>query len=310
MSTDISSLERANFIAPVGHWDSFAEEYEAAGNVVPPKPVMPHLVLVTPDLAAEWLDTNDENRHLRAGRAEAFARDMASGAWDPLVGDPVHFNEASGKLGNGQHRLRAVEISGRAQWFYVLFVPKSALLRVDRGTKRNIADNLIFNGYGSYSPLQASVARRIVIAQNGFSPVATGRFTPSDEEIYKVMEAQGDKVLRASQVATKIRLSQVATRAGVTAMAYYMCANIDQEAADKFFVTQLAEKIGLEKNTPANALLRRLANYKSATNTKMSDADLWNYTIIAWNHFRSGNDVEKLQPPRNGFGETGYAVPV
>ena len=305
-----SDTIQPNFVAPLGHWDGFAEEYEATGRAIPPKPVSPYLVLVTPDLATEWLDANDENRHLRAPRAEAFARDMTTGAWDPLVGDPVHFNEANGKLGNGQHRLRAVEISGTAQWFYVLFVPKSTLLRVDRGTKRNLADNLMFQGYGSYSPLQASIARRIVIARNGFSPVATGRFTPSDEEIYKVIETENDKVLRAAQVATKIRLSQVATKAGVTAMAYYMCANIDQEAADKFFVTQLAEKIELKKNDPANALLRRLANHKSATGSKMADPELWNYIIIAWNHFRSGNEVERLQPPRNGYGETGYAVPV
>ncbi|HET9868713.1 MAG TPA: hypothetical protein VFQ06_15550 [Nitrospira sp.] len=287
----------------------YFEEFVAAGGVVPPMPQTPELVLVTPALAVKWLDANTENRKLREARAEAFSRDMLSGEWDPEVGDPVHFNEANGVLGNGQHRLRAVELSQTAQWFYVFYVNSRTLTKIDRGTKRSFVDNAVFAGK-IVSPLQAGIARRLITTEAGYSPVATGRYTPSDGEMAAIIETNGEEIVRAAKVALAIRQSNVQVRAGVTGIAYLLCARIDSDFADHFFMTQLADKTGLEYSDPANALMRRLANYKTTVGGKMPDPELWNYIILAWNHARGGRKIDRLIAPRNEWGPNGYAVPI
>lgn len=290
-------------------FDQLEEEFIEDGGIVPPQPPMPKLRLVTPALATLWLNSNDENRSLREAKAEAFARDMKNGAWDPRVGDPLHFNEENGKVGNGQHRMRAVELSGTAQWFYVLFVPKSTIRKIDRGTTRNIKDRLIMEGFGQQAPIVVSVARRLVTLRAGYSPVATGRYTPSDGEVFKVIEEEKTILVRAADVGTKIG-KRLPVRPGVAAMAYLVCAQIHPEQADKFFEDQLGNGVGMAYDDPANALVRRLTNYRTHVGQDMQLPAQWNHIIKAWNHFRNGEKVQKLSEPRNGWGAAGYAMPI
>lgn len=298
-------------------YDQLEDDYIEAGGIIPPRPGLPALILVTPALAADWLDANTENRKLRPAKVAAFKRDMERGAWDSEVGDHIHINETTGLLGNGQHRLAAVEQSGLAQWFFVSTVSRSTLTKVDRGTRRTVADALQFDDtIGEHfntniSPLVSSIARRLVIVEAGYSPTGgAAGFVPSDDEIITMVKTRYDEITDAARVAIRIRNADVQVRASITGLAYAICATIDAEAAYKFFVEQLADNVGLAKDDPANALKRRLQNYRSASGAKMSDALQWDYIITAWNHFRRGNKVEKLGLPRNGWDGSDYAIPV
>lgn len=320
MSTDEDNVETVTPRINLDHYnfDAVVEDYLAdGGGDIPPVPREPRLVLVTPAVATDWLNANTENRKLRAAKVAAFSRDMTRGAWDPEVGDHIHVNEENGLLGNGQHRLAAVEESGLAQWFWVATVSRSTLTKVDRGTRRTIADAILFEDKlagrvsSTISPLVSSIARRLVIVENGYSPTGgAAGFVPSDDEILSTVRDRYDEISEAARVATRIRNADVQVRASITGLAYVICSTIDKDAANKFFVEQLAENVGLAKDDPANALRRRLANHRNAAGTKMTDADQWNYMISAWNHFRRGNKVEKLGLPRNGWDGSDYALPI
>jgi hypothetical protein len=67
--------------------------------------------LVTPALAAEWLEKNTANqRPVGATTVKMYARDMAAGLWQ-LTPQGISFNR-TGELVDGQHRLHAVILAG------------------------------------------------------------------------------------------------------------------------------------------------------------------------------------------------------
>lgn len=71
---------------------------------------------VTPELAAKWLEKNN-NRRLRMPRVEEMARDMLNGQWRDTH-QAIAFN-CDGSLKDGQHRLHAVVKSGVPQVFWI-----------------------------------------------------------------------------------------------------------------------------------------------------------------------------------------------
>lgn len=68
-------------------------------------------VRVTPEVAAAWLDKNENNRKLTQDRVIRFAEDMEAGRWVDYHPHGVSFDD-TGRLIDGQHRLQAVLLSG------------------------------------------------------------------------------------------------------------------------------------------------------------------------------------------------------
>ena len=103
-------------------------------------------VFVTPDIAAEWLAHNTNNRTLTRNRVDAMAKDMTSGHWFETH-QAIAFN-CDGSLKDGQHRLSAVVKSGLPQWFWVATgLPDSAMDYIDTHRARSHADALTLRGY-------------------------------------------------------------------------------------------------------------------------------------------------------------------
>ena len=65
-------------------------------------------VLITPAMATELLKTNSNNRPVKEKRILKYAKDMLEGNWIAETGETIKVL-LNGKLGDGQHRLMAVE---------------------------------------------------------------------------------------------------------------------------------------------------------------------------------------------------------
>ncbi len=78
-------------------------------------------VLVTPELAEEYLEANTDNRRLVAERVLRFGEDMEAERWRDYHPHGISFDR-EGRLVDGQHRLAAILLSG-----------KSVVMRVTRG---------------------------------------------------------------------------------------------------------------------------------------------------------------------------------
>src|SRR5579884_3546217 len=69
-------------------------------------------MLVTPEIAREWLTHNVKNRTLSEDSANALARDIKSGNW-LTTHQGIAFNDRN-ELMDGQHRLEAIIRANKA----------------------------------------------------------------------------------------------------------------------------------------------------------------------------------------------------
>jgi len=96
--------------------------------------------LITPEIAANLLETNSENRKISKGTVEAYMQDMLAGNWDESVGVAISIDE-DGVLRDGQHRLTAIVKSGVSIWTWVCRnVSRDGIY--DNNRKRSNADQI------------------------------------------------------------------------------------------------------------------------------------------------------------------------
>lgn len=95
-------------------------------------------LLVTPELATEWLSHNALNRPLNDKKASNIARLMKSGLWKH-VWQPIILGQNI--VLDGQHRLRAVVLSGLSMIMSVVFnQDENDFIFLDSGTPRTKLD--------------------------------------------------------------------------------------------------------------------------------------------------------------------------
>jgi hypothetical protein len=97
-------------------------------------------MFVTPDKARELLAKHNNYRNLDKRKAEQYAKAMDRGEWG--IFPPICIGQA-GDLQDGQHRMVAVIITGKGQWFTVVSgIPASAVDHYDNGRPRRPSDAL------------------------------------------------------------------------------------------------------------------------------------------------------------------------
>lgn len=99
----------------------------------------------------------DEQRKMRDTYTDRLVRDMAQDRW-LLSPDAIVF--VKGMLANGQHRLKAVVVSGNAQDFIVLRTDDQRIFGImDRGIGRTLGDLIASWGYKNANASAACVFR-------------------------------------------------------------------------------------------------------------------------------------------------------
>jgi len=127
-------------------------------------------VMVTPEIAEVWLSNNDRNRLVREGFVLALAEDMEADRWAENA-ETIKI-AADGTLVDGQHRLRAVLLSGSTVPIWVAFnVPLTAQATVDTGKARTLGDTLGMRGVKNAVNL-ATVIRRLYCYEKTDNPAA------------------------------------------------------------------------------------------------------------------------------------------
>lgn len=119
------------------------------------------IVIITPELAREWLARNIANRPLARRCVAAFAQDMINHRW-MLNGEPIIFSD-KGELLDGQHRLEAIILANvPVRMLVVEGVAERAKLTIDSGISKTTADR--FRMFGQVERPQVVAAATTVIA--------------------------------------------------------------------------------------------------------------------------------------------------
>lgn len=260
------------------------------------------VVLVTPEMAQEYLATRDPDyeRQLRQGRVEGMARDMKDGKFK-FIGDPIRFAIVGHNLEDGQHRLSAVVESGVPQYFPVVNIPADARHVIDTGAKRTIADMLrkMGIGHGVRGRIMSAIAYKGMAWELGFVG-SRGVFRPTADEMITYIRRNEAELIAATEIGNMVTGHQLPVSASSIGTMWYLTRRISAGDADSFWVTQVIKGNLLIEGDPASALRHRfLKDNRAGRRTPPIDVML--YGAIAWNHYRLGTRVSRLQGPKGGF---------
>lgn len=220
-------------------------------------------VLVTPEMARDWLNMNTDNRPLRDSTVRTLIAAIKRGEWK-LTHQAVAIDEA-GKILDGQHRLQACVLSGKTLRMMVAKdCPRSTFDVIDIGARRSLADIM------RLPPMEAATLGyvcRLVWTNEKMSPQMAERIWPFIEKPVKAL---------TNEVAKKRRF--VTTGAVMAAAAIRLAGG---ESAQYVLNTwrQLV-LMDMDDLTPvAQAFVRRVletrSNARSHSNANQQFANAW-----------------------------------
>jgi hypothetical protein len=129
-------------------------------------PITVDVEVVTPELAAEWLTTNDRNRKLNRNRVDKYVDFIKRNQWSDAVAD-IAF-DSSGLLQNGQHTLTACV---KAEQSIVCTIkrgmPVDGQMITDTGRTRALSDQLQIEGLSNTNTIASAVRQFPVWIKTG-----------------------------------------------------------------------------------------------------------------------------------------------
>jgi hypothetical protein len=261
------------------------------------------VVLVDAAQAAEWLESNNNNRRIRKSRLVEFRRDMLAGNWRE-IGDPIRF-DTHGTLIDGQHRLEAIVLAATTQPDIQIPLVVARGVRpedhvvIDTGTRRTAGDQLRIAGYSNFAILAVAAKWCILydrkVIQSG--PVEAMVKTVTHTEIMEYVEKNPDLQNIAAEVGGGLgRKCDMPN--GHIAAGWYLCWRINGSEADDFF-GRFADGIGLFDGDPILALRSRLREI--SRNRASLSADMYMSLLFrTWNARREDRTMKIIPLERQG----------
>lgn len=190
-------------------------------------------VVVTPSAATELLDRNLNNRRMSVRRAAKLADAMTRGEWQ-YNGDTIRISK-TGRLLDGQHRLKAIEISGIPQKYIIVDgLEDEAFTTIDVGSPRSAYQMLDMAGEKNTTAL-AAVAKMVLLFRSSGIPLSGNMDKqPTHSQVVDFAEADAD--LKHSVSAT-MGSAWIKRYVGpsVSGFCHYMFGQDDDKCRDDFF---------------------------------------------------------------------------
>lgn len=266
-------------------------------------------VVVTPEVAEEWLATMGVNRRLSESNLDAIAQAMREDLWHN-DGTPIRFN-VKDQMIDGQHRCMAISMTGKTQTLMVVRgVEETAMTTIDTGKSRSRSDVLSIHDPELRDTVSIAGAATVALRwEKGVRNNALRNAYVSNDEFIRFFDANRELILSANKIGGRITR---ATR-GVTQQAVSLCAYLFEKISPEdteYFWDRLVDGVGLEKGSPILAL-RRFFENESRSNRDNVRADIAAAIIIkAWNAYREGRNVELLRFKVGGANPERFPEPV
>jgi hypothetical protein len=259
-------------------------------------------VTVTPDIAKQWLTKNaGNNRKLKDQRVVMYAQDMVNGDWLADSGEAIKFN-AAGTLVDGQNRLHAVIAAGVAVDFWVAYdVPDAAMLVIDTGASRNVADTLKISGRTETQQADiATVVRWVCMWENRnlIGKQSTSYYSPSPTEVARRFDDDPGAFYTAVQRGNDCKRAGFAFGMAAGGVACYLMNRIDSEGAAGFFdqlisLGKLEANASVPERSPVRLLAKRLLRREKTDRGAVLAA-----YVFAWNAYFDDQPMDALRVPK------------
>jgi hypothetical protein len=262
------------------------------------------IVEVTPALAREWLGRNTHNRNIRPTGVAALVRDMRAGRY-LLTGQGITFDR-NGVLIDGQHRLNAIiEADVTVPLVVLRGADPDAQMAIDVNKKRTYPDHLALAGRTN-ATTRAAILRRAMLWERGIFVNQGGAFTPTYAEL-DAFESTRPLINSAVEFAMHLR-RELGMPPSIGGVAFYVFAGIDYDAAVDF-LGRVADGENISRTHPAYAFRSRFTK-EQAQGGRIPESELLALLIRAWNAYRTGSELTKLQLPKGGLTTANFPRPI
>lgn len=248
------------------------------------------ILSINPQIAAELLQKNINNRPLSQKRIDFYSKQMTEGRWQ-MTGETLQFSKTD-KLLNGQHRLHAIIKSGTTQDFLVVYGIDDKVFDVlDNVNPRSASDTLSVAGFHNATNL-AALARAILAWERGDFLPKWSQMVFSNPEIREFCERKDLEpyLLFGAKLYDKNRFMSYRD----WSLYYYLFSQKSQsEAAD--FLTRLATGLELTETDPIYLLRKKLEFSQFSKSQQLTPKAKVSFIVQAWNYYRRGKTVTTLR---------------
>lgn len=248
------------------------------------------IVVVTADLAREWLSRNTHNRRVNETYVSTLAEAMTRGEFQ-FNGDAIRLS-ATGTLLDGQHRLCAVVRTGIAiRQVVVRGLAVDAQVTMDRQHKRTLGHHLDIMGEARTKYVTAAINLAWQWDQDvRWAIGASAAPKPTYEQAYEFLLTHPE--LRYSAEETKSMVTKKIMRRSTGALLHWVFNQIDPEACADFF-DRMASGVHIDEGDPVFAMRERAKTLRA---DKQETATLIvPLACKAWNLYREGKTVKALR---------------
>lgn len=260
---------------------------ERSGNSIRHAGVDIRLVLVTPEIAADYKSYNLANRRNSLKVSGQYAGDMALGEW-LFTGDSLKFcTHPDGVIEfiDGQHRADAVMRSGKAQYFVVVtgLDPRVKLV-LDQGHKRSVADMCTMAGIPNGMKLQAAARWLWAIKHGGYTVLKQGFSTREAFALVTKHPRLADSLVHTGQCAQM--------RPSLLGALHYTAAQLmeEQKRADRF-LRVFQSGAPAYKDDPAHAFFMMQVRAFQTRSLSFTRSQILRGYTAAWNAHAAGQKI-------------------
>lgn len=250
-------------------------------------------LMITPELAKEYLKLNKKNRAMNKNLVNTYVHDMVTQNWI-VNGETIKF-DLNGDLIDGQHRLAAIIQSGVSIEYTCIFdLPEKAFSTIDIGRRRTMGDTLSAVNIPSSSSM-AALAKRMLQYDKGYSignAQARVNIGITNNDIIEFVNENQDIMLTHVNSAKTYHQTFRGLNNGDYAFYSYLFSRIDAQAAENFFNILTGVELA-PVNNPVTLLRNRLIN-NMGMKTKMNKVLLSSYVVKAWNYHRNSAEITRL----------------
>lgn len=267
-----------------------------------PKDVTVKIELITVAKAQLILKRNKSNRPLNGENSNFISHAMKQNKF-MFTGESIIIGK-NGDLMDGQHRLDAVVLTGKEQYFVVVYgVDNDAFKHIDIGKNRSAGDVLSIQNIVNPNSF-ASIARFILNFNRG--GIARAASKMSNKKMKITNSEISDFVIKYHNSLQESRTygfvkENVLLPGNLLSAFHYIFKKIDENAAADF-CKKFSDGKEL-KDTDAISILRQEMKADIQSQRKMSAEEKMALICIAWNHYRNDKKVTSLKwnPDKDEF---------
>lgn len=256
-----------------------------------PLPSEAQILLVTPEMASDWLSYRSYPRNRKISRAIVgkYLQDMNAGRWKTIRQGLIF--DTQGYLIDGQHRLSAVANGTAAVAFWVY--PNEArdtFALLDQGYKRAPAQMLGV----PYSSIIAAAARYLAVLADQ-DPYSLPRFNRvTNPEIFATVEQWPELVTMAELSGNVRNTAGIAQSPHLAVLAQARRTEFGTPENFEAWKQGLMHGVGLERTDPRLQLRNRFIRQGHTLKGSSNRDAVYNLIVKSWNSFVTGQEVNVL----------------